>query len=255
MLERAVRKLGRNLTEAQKRAAPLLTSAESIEIERAIRTLQVIKGKTYSKALLKENGKILNELSFDIGIGSMLKKHNITQEELNLWFEEAEKTKFEGHIFQPLPDKADAWNIFQKSRRKLDALTSSAQELHEAQQQLLSPAPSNQLTRKSVKIAIELGMWSLMTPEQRQEAFAVLEWEDLPKKLKLEFFHTLPKRHKSRIFTLPDPDAREEATRQMFCRHLNKPESGGDTTPESQHNHESTATPNRGSRNPRTSSS
>ncbi|ASQ90938.1 hypothetical protein CHL67_08420 [Prosthecochloris sp. GSB1] len=82
MLEQAVSKLGQNLSEAQKRAAPLLTAAGDIEIERAIRTLQVIKGKTYAKALLKENGKILNEISFDIGIGLMLKKHNITQEEL-----------------------------------------------------------------------------------------------------------------------------------------------------------------------------
>ena len=224
MLERAVSKLGRNLSEAHKRAAFLLTAAEDIEIERAIRTLQVIKGKTYAKALLKENGKILNEISFDIGIGLMLKKHNITQEELNLWYEEAEKTKFEGHIFQPLPDKADAWKLFQTSRRRLDKLTSAAKELHDAQQQLLTPPPSRKLTRKGALTAIELGMWSLMTTELKQEAFAVLEWEDLPKKLKLEFFHSLPKRHKSRIFALPDPDAREEATQQIFNEQKKKPE-------------------------------
>ena len=224
MLERAVSKLGRNLSEAQKRAAPLLTSADDIEIERAIRTLQVIKGKTYAKALLKENGKILNEISFDIGIGLMLKKHNITQEELHLWYEEAEKTKFEGHIFQPLPDKADAWKLFQTSRRRLDKLTSAAKELHEAQQQLLSPAPPQKLTRKRALTAIELGMWSLMTAELKQEAFTVLEWEDLPKKLKLEFFYSLPKKDKSRIFGLPDPDARERATRQIFNKHKKKPE-------------------------------
>ena len=223
MLERATRKLGRNLPEAQKRAAPLLTAANDIEIERAIRTLQVIKGKTYAKALLKENGKILNEISFDIGIGLMLKKYNITQEELNLWYEEAEKTKFEGHIFQPLPDKADAWKLFQTSRRRLDKLTSAAKELHEAQRQLLTPPPSRKLTRKGALTAIELGMWSLMTAELKQEAFAVLEWEDLPRKLKLEFFYSLSKGIKSHIFTLPDPETREEATRQLFCKSLNKP--------------------------------
>jgi len=218
MLERAVSKLGRNLSEAQKRAAPLLTSADDIEIERAIRTLQVIKGKTYAKALLKENGKILNEISFDIGIGLMLKKHNITQEELHLWYEEAEKTKFEGHIFQPLPDKADAWKLFQTSRKKLDKLTSAAKELHDAQQKLFSPAPSRKLTRKGTLTAIELGMWSLMTVKLKQEAFSVLEWEDLPKKLKLEFFHTLDECVRKRILALNEPLQREAATRKEFYR-------------------------------------
>ena len=218
MLERAVRKLGRNLAEAQKRAAPLLTSADDIEIERAIRTLQVIKGKTYAKALLKENGKILNEISFDIGIGLMLKKHNITQEELNLWYEEAEKTKFEGHIFQPLPDKADAWKLFQTSRRRLDKLSSAAKELHDAQRQLLAPPPSRKLTRKSALTAIELGMWSLMTAELKQEVFAVLEWEDLPKNIKLEFFYSLDKCTSKRILALNEPLLREAATRKEFYR-------------------------------------
>jgi len=218
MLEQAVSKLGRNLAEAQKRAAPLLTSADDIEIERAIRTLQVIKGKTYAKALLKENGKVLNEISFDIGIGLMLKKHNITQEELNLWYEEAEKTKFEGHIFQPLPDKADAWKLFQTSRKKLDKLTSAAKELQETRQQLLSPLPSRKLTRKGVLTAIDLGMWALMTPELKKEAFAVLEWEDLPKKLKREFFYTFEQLARKKILALAEPQQRETATRKAFYR-------------------------------------
>jgi len=127
--------LGRNLSEAQKRAAPLLTCADDIEIERAIRTLQVIKGKTYAKALLKENGKVLNEISFDIGIGLMFKKHSITQEELHLW-----------------------------------------------------------------------------------EAFAVLEWEDLPKKFKLEFFYSLDNCISKRILALKEPQQRETATRKEFYR-------------------------------------
>ena len=218
MLERAVRKLGRNLAEAQKRAAPLLTAANDIEIERAIRTLQVIKGKTYAKALLKENGKILNEISFDIGIGLMLKKYNITQEELHLWYEEAEKTKFEGHIFQPLPDKADAWKLFQTSRKKLDKLTSAAKELHDAQRQLLTPPPSRKLTRKGALTAIELGMWSLMTAELKQEAFALLEWEDLPKNLKLEFFYSLDEPTRKKILALAEPQQREASTRKEFHR-------------------------------------
>ena len=218
MLERAVSKLGRNLIEAEKRAAPLIRCADDIEIERAIRTLQVIKGKTYAKALLKENGKILNEISFDIGIGLMLKKHNITQEELNLWYEEAEKTKFEGHIFQPLPDKADAWKLFQTSRRRLDKLTSAAKELHDAQRQLLGSPPSPKITRKGALTAIELGMWALMTPELKKEAFAVLEWKDLPKKLKLEFFYTLEEGVRKKIQALAEPQQREKASRKEFYR-------------------------------------
>jgi hypothetical protein len=131
MLEQTIRKLGRSLDEALKRASQLLSHAEELEIERAIRTLQVIKGKTYAKALLKENGKILNEVSFDIGISLMFRKHRITKAELELWYDEAERKKFEGHIFQPLPDKADSWVLFQNIRSKLALLSFAAQDLFE----------------------------------------------------------------------------------------------------------------------------
>ena len=177
-----------------------------------MRSLQVIKGKTYAKALLKENGKILNEISFDIGISLMLRKHRITQAELELWYEDAERKKFESHIFQPLPDKADAWGLFQNIRCKLAQLSFAAQDLFEMRKKALLPATPEKITRSAAKTALELGMWPLLNLEQKQEIFQQLEWHELPKQLKLEFFVSLPLKAKERIFELPDIHARENAT-------------------------------------------
>jgi len=242
--------LGRNFPEAWSHSKELVTKADEIEIERAIRTLQLIKGKTYAKALMKENGRIVNEVGFDIGIGLMLRKSRISRAELDRWYDGAEKTKFEGHLFQPLPDKADAWRLFIEVRNKLFALRTAAEDLIDLQKQKLLPA-NTVLTRKGILTSLELGMWNLFSPEQKQESFALLDWHELPREAKLDFFRSLSKDDKSRIFTLPDPDAREEATRQLFCRHLNKPESCKDTTPGSKHHQESTALPNRKSPNSR----
>ncbi|ASQ90939.1 hypothetical protein CHL67_08425 [Prosthecochloris sp. GSB1] len=55
-----------------------------------------------------------------------------------------------------------------------------------------------------------------MTAELKQEAFAVLEWEDLPKKLKLEFFHSLEECVKKKILALNESQQRETATRKEY---------------------------------------
>lgn len=254
MLEQTVRKLGRNFPEAWSRSKELVTEADEIEIERAIRTLQLIKGKTYAKALMKENGRIVNEVDFDIGIGLMLRKSRISRAELDRWYSDAEKMKFEGHLFQPLPDKADAWRLFMEVRNKLFALRTAAEDLIDMQKKKLFPVNTH-LTRQGIITSLELGMWKLFSPEQKQESFSLLDWQELPKEAKLDFFHSLSKDDKSRIFTLPDPDAREEATRQLFYRHLNKPKPGKDTTPRSKHHQESIVTPDTGYRETRTSSS
>jgi len=246
--------LGRNFPEAWSRSKELVTEADETEIERAIRTLQLIKGKTYAKALMKENGRVVNEVGFDIGIGLMLRKSRISRAELERWYDGAEKTKFEGHLFQPLPDKADAWRLFMEVRNKLFALRTAAEDLIDLQKQKLLPA-NTCLTRKGILTSIELGMWKLFSPEQKQETFSLLDWQELPKEAKLDFFRSLSKDDKSRIFTLPDPDAREEATQQLFCHLLNKTNPGRDTTPGSHHHHESTATLDSGSLSTRTSSS
>jgi hypothetical protein len=232
MLDQTIRKLGRSLDEALKRANQLLSQAEDLEIERAIRTLQVIKGKTYAKALLKENGKILNEISFDIGISLMLRKHRITKAELEVWYDEAERKKFEGHIFQPLPDKADAWVLFQNIRSKLAPLSFAAQDLFEMRKKALLPATPEKITRSAAKTALELGMWPLLNPEQKQEIFQQLEWHELPKQLKLEFFVSLPLKAKERIFELPDIHARENAT----CVEYNRLKSIREPQRTSEHN-------------------
>jgi hypothetical protein len=217
MLDQAVRKLGRNLDDAIQKATYLLSQAEELEIERAIRTLQVIKGKTYAKALLKENGKILNDVSFDIGIGLMLRKNRMTHAELELWFEEAEKKRFEGHIFQPLPDKADAWSLFQVVRQKLTPMSFAAQDLLSIHQRQLLPQPSTRITRKAAKTAIELGMWNLLDGKLRQEVFSVLDWNELPKALRLEFFASPSQTQKAEIMVLRGPMAREKATSEAYA--------------------------------------
>jgi hypothetical protein len=232
MLEQTARKLGRNFNEAWSRSMELVTEANETEIERAIRTLQLIKGKTYAKALLKENGRVVNEVGFDIGIGLMLRKHNISRAELERWYDGAEKTKFEGHIFQPLPDKADAWRLFMDVRNKLFQLRSAAEELFELQKKRLLPT-NTRLSREGLVTSMELGMWRLLSNEQQQETFTLLDWDELPKEARLDFFHSLPKDDKSRIYTLPDPQTREQATRAMFCKLMNKPESRKGTAPPS----------------------
>jgi hypothetical protein len=232
MLEQAARKLGRNFHEAWARSKELVTEADETEIERAIRTLQLIKGKTYAKALLKENGRVVNEVGFDIGIGLMLRRHNISRAELERWYDSAEKTRFEGHIFQPLPDKADAWKLFMEVRNRLFQLRSAAEELIDLQKKRLLPT-NNRLSREGLITSLELGMWRLLSPDQKQETFTLLDWDELPKEARLDYFHSLPKNDKSRIYTLPDSETREQATKELFCKLLNKPKSGKDATPPS----------------------
>jgi len=221
MLEQSVKKLARNFNDAWARSIELLTHADEIEIERAIRTLQVIKGKTYAKALLKENGRVINDIGFDIGIGLMFRKHNISRAELNRWYNEAEKTRFEGHIFQPLPDKADAWKLFLSVREKLFEMHRAAEELRDLKKKSLLPAHTS-LTIEGVKSALELGMWKLFFPEQKQEAFTLLLWQELPKEARLDFFQTLSLEEKSRIYQLPDPAAREAETQMLFDKLIKK---------------------------------
>jgi len=70
---------------------------------------------------------------------------------------------------------------------------------------------------------MELGMWKLFYPEQKQEAFALLLWQELPKEARLDFFQTLSPEEKSRIYQLPDPAAREAETQMLFDMVVKKP--------------------------------
>jgi len=217
MLEQTVRKLGRSFNEAWTRSQNLVTQADEIEIERALRTLQLIKGKTYARALLKENGKVINEIGFDIGIGIMLRKHQISREELDRWYDNAEKTKFEGHIFQPLPDKSDAWRLFMDVRKALFQLRRAAEDLIDQQKHQLLPANIH-LSREGLIASLELGMWRLLSSDQKEESFNLLTWDELSKEARLDFFNSLPMDEKSSIYSLPDPKERELATKKRFCK-------------------------------------
>ncbi len=100
ILENAIRTLAGNIADAMAMARKITTPATTVDIERAIRTMQVIKGKTYSKALEKENGRAPGTLT-DLGITDMLHRMRITEAELDAWYRMAEETKFQHTLFSP----------------------------------------------------------------------------------------------------------------------------------------------------------
>ena len=98
----------------------------------------------------------------------------------------------------------------------------AAEELRDLKKKSLLPAHTS-LTVAGVKSAIELGMWKLFYPEQKQEAFTLLQWQELPKEARLDFFQTLSLEEKSRIYQLPEPTAREAETQKLFDKLIKKP--------------------------------
>jgi hypothetical protein len=55
-------------------------------------------------------------------------------------------------------------------------------------------------------------MWNLLNKEQREEVILALEWDELPRPQKLEFFSWLPETAKAKILALGSNTAREKAT-------------------------------------------
>ena len=223
ILENAIRTLAGNIADAMAMARKITTPATTVDIERAIRTMQVIKGKTYSKALEKENGRAPGTLT-DLGITNMLHRMRITEAELDAWYRMAEETKFQHTLFSPLPDKADARQMLDELRQKMIGLNNAASELLRNEKEQSALPCFSRLTMEGLRAAISLGMWPLFFQQHKEEAFMLLEWEELPEMARLEYFNGLGAEEQKAVWKASTKEAREANTKAIFDRHYcNKP--------------------------------
>ena len=216
--ELAVRQLGGNYAVARALAHQHTTRASLTDIERAVRTLQVIKCRTYAKVVEKETGSVPAGLS-DLGITHMLYAMGITLAELGAWYKQAEQTKFQFTSFSPLPEKADARQLLDDVRTQQIRLKEAAFELMRIELESQRMAEPVNLTVEGVRAAIGLGMWPLFCEQHKEEAFALLEWDELPRSARLEFYNSLPVEERRRVCEHPTEVAREAATRALFEAH------------------------------------
>jgi len=219
--ELAVRQLGGNYAAAKALARQHTTQATLTDIERAVRTLQVIKGKTYAKAIEKETGSVPPGTA-DLGITQMLHGMRITVAELGAWYTQAEQTKFQFTTFSPLPEKADARQLLEDVRTQQRYTKEAATELTRIEQeskQINEPVP---LAAGGVRAAIILGMWPLFCEQHKQEAYLLLEWEELPQPARLEYYYSLPEDEKLHVREQPTEEKREKAVQAFFDAHHGK---------------------------------
>ena len=193
----------------------LFTRAKEPEIEQALCTLQIIKGKTYAQALEKSTGHCPPPEISDLGITSMLHKMSITQAELDHWYSSAEQTKYQFTAFSPLPDKADAKLLLEEVRQKLVPKFLAAGELLHAST-MPSLASNERLTPAAVRAAIGMGMWPLFFPHHKAEAFMMLQWHELPHEAKVDYFAGLPEKEQRAIRAMRE-EKREAATGKLFA--------------------------------------
>ncbi|NMW21417.1 MAG: hypothetical protein HKK67_07255 [Chlorobiaceae bacterium] len=218
ILEAAIKTLGGDYTTARHAAHQLTTDADLLEIERTVRCLQVIKGKTYSKALEKENGRTIPELH-DLGITRMLHSMHITEAELDRWYTNAGQTKFSYSIYSPLPDKADAKQLLDDIRLQQLCLKQAASDFMRIERESQALPEHIRLTGKSLRAAIECGMWPLFYPQHKEEACMLLQWEELPEAARLEYYSGLGEEEKRAVWQHTTREAREEATKALFDAH------------------------------------
>jgi hypothetical protein len=219
-MEIAIRQLGGTLQTALKTARRLTEPASEADVERAVRSLQVIKGKTYAKAIEKETGRCPEGLA-DLGITAMLRAMAITHSELDDWYKTAEQTKYQYTIYAPLPEKADARAILEELRQRNAVRVQHAQNLIEMAEKGQKTGEKERLSLSGLRTALELGMWPLMFPEQRQAAWMLLPWDELPHAAKWDYFRSLARDERARILHLATPDEREAATRALFDMQYN----------------------------------
>jgi len=227
-LENAVRTLGGNHHAARTMARKLTTPAATIEIERAIRTLQIIKGKTYARALEKENGRAPDMIA-DLGITDMLSRMKITEAELEAWYQLAEQSKFQHTLFSPLPEKADARQMLDDLRQKMIAKQNAAHELLRIEQESKAPPRCIRLSSSSLRAAIGFGMWPLFFDQHKEEAYMLLQWNELPEAGRLEYFDRLGAEEQKSLWKLKTKEEREEATKAIFDRHYCNKSDKSDT--------------------------
>ena len=214
--ERAIQVLASDIHTACDMAKRLFTKAKEPDIERALCTLQIIKGKTYAQVLEKNIGKCPPPEMADLGITAMLHKMSISQAELDHWYSSAEQTRYQFTAFSPLPDKAEAKLLLDEVRMKLLPKVRAAGDLIDASNR---PAytEGERLSPAAVRAAIDMGMWPLFFPHHKAEAFMLLQWHELPHEAKVDYFAGLAEPYKTAICALRE-EMREAATKKHFER-------------------------------------
>ncbi len=215
ILENSIRTLTGNYTTAKIKAVCMTKLADQIEIERTVRVLQVVKGKTYAKALEKENGRDIPELS-NLGIARYLLEQRITEGELDAWYRLAVTTKFQYTIYAPLPDMADARQMLDDVRVQLLAIRNASCELLRIEAECKALPEHTCLTLAALRAAISLGMWPLFFVQHKQEAYMLLQWPELPCLARLDYFNSLTPTEKECIWEKATPQAREQACRALY---------------------------------------
>jgi hypothetical protein len=177
----------------------------------------IIKGKTYIKALEKENGRAPD--CFDLGITQMLYAMKITRAELDQWFTTAEQTKFQFTIYSPLPDKADAKLILDDLRSRSVSQQAAAYELIRIEAEHKEINQDKCLTQAGLRASIELGLWPLFYDQHKQQAFLLLKWDELPPAGKLDYFKTLTTKEQEKIWLAKNIEGKtEKETREILTR-------------------------------------
>ena len=220
IIENAISTLGGDYRSALKRAYSLTTLANTIEIERCIRTLMIIKGKTYAQALEKQNGKVPGEL-VDLGITQMLYAMRITRGELDTWFTTAEQSKWQFTIYSPLPEKADCRQILEDLRVKWISQNAAAAELVRIEAEHKNINQDKCLTQAGLRASIELGLWPLFYSQHKEQAFLLLQWDELPQAGRLDYFKTLTRKEQEKIWLAKNLEGKtEKETREILTRKM-----------------------------------
>jgi len=212
----AVSQLGGTVQQALSTARRMTTPASPADIERILRVLQVIKGKTYAQQIEKITGEVPSSRLEFLGIDKMLQTQQITRGELDHWYTIAEQNTWEGTTYQPLPDKAQCAKILRDIRSRDAVKMQHAHALIEAGAEAQREPEPVDFTPRALKASLEFGLWPLMFPEQRRACWECLEWTDLNREAIDSFWRSLDPRDKRRILSLPTESARGLATQRLY---------------------------------------
>lgn len=190
--------------------------ANLAEIERAVRLIQVTKGKCYSQALEKNIGQTPGSGMELLGIDKMLLDMRITLAELDELFKTVNRTKYQFTTYSPLPEVADWRQCLDDIRLKNILRLDQAHQLLKAEAESKRLPENASFTPRQLKAAVDLGMWKLMFEEQRQACYMLLEWVDLPREAIDAYWCSLSADEKRGVLTLGNASARGLATQRLY---------------------------------------
>lgn len=214
----AVDQLGGTIQQALVVARRMTTLATDADVERILRVLQVVRGKTYAQQIEKITGEVPSRRLEFLGIDKMLLTQGVTLDELDKWYAAAEQGTWEGTTYQPLPDKGQCAKILREIRQRDAVKSQHAYALIAAEAESKKDPEPVRFTVRSLKAALALGLWPLMFPEQREACWRLLEWTDLPREAVDSFWRTLSERDSWFVLGQPSPSARGLATQRIFER-------------------------------------